>query len=231
MPGFEEVIKMVYGFYRKVRNDADSPCPEEETLACFCEGRLSKDESKRVQEHLAACSRCTETVSLFCQKIEEQREVPGFLIEKAKGLVEDAPALSILEVILALKEKALQILSTTGDVIVGNEIMPLSVLRSRKISEFTEEIDLIKELENIKITVNIQKKDKDKVRLRLVIADKVSLKPLSDLRLTLLKDGSELESYDAASGSAAFDNVGFGHYDVEISQRDKKLSVIHLEIK
>lgn len=222
---------MVYGFYRKIRNNADFSCPEEETLVCFCEGRLSKDESKRVQEHLAACGRCAETVSLFCQKIDEQREVPGFLIEKAKGLVEDAPAFGIFEVILALKEKALQILSTTGDVIVGNEIMPLAVYRRRPTPELTEEINLIKELENIKITINIRKIDKDKVRLSLVLADKASLRPLSDLRLALLKEGSELESYEAASGSAAFDNVGFGHYDIEISQRGRKLSVIHLEIK
>ncbi|MFH1339268.1 MAG: zf-HC2 domain-containing protein [Candidatus Omnitrophota bacterium] len=231
MSGFEEVIKMVYGFYRKKRNNADLPCPEEETLVCFCEGKLSKDESKRVQEHLAACGRCAEAVSLFCQKIEEQREVPGFLIEKAKSLVKEMPFSSIFEVVLALKEKGLQILRTTGDVIVGNEIMPYPVYRRRKMPESTEEIDLIKELENIKITINIQKKDKDKVRLSLVLADKVSLQPLSDLRLALLKDGSELESYEAASGSAAFDNVGFGYYDIEILQRDKKLSVIRLEIK
>jgi hypothetical protein len=231
MPGFEEVIKMVYGLYRKKHNNTNLPCPDEETLVCFCEGKLSKRESKHVQEHLATCRRCAETVSLLCQKIEEQRQVPEFLIERAKSLVKDKPFPNIFEVVLVLKEKALQILSTTGDVIVDNEIMPLPVLRSRQISEFAEEINLIKELKNIKITINIQKRDKDKIRINLGLVDKASLQPLSGLRLTLLKEGREIESYEAISGNAVFDKVGFGRYDIQILRKEEQLGAISIEIK
>jgi len=231
MPGFEEVIKMVYGLYRKKHNNTNLPCPDEETLVCFCEGRLSKGESRHVQEHLATCRRCAEIVSLLCQKIEEQKQVPEFLIEKAKSLVRDKPFSSIFEVVLALKEKALQILSTTGDVIVDNEIIPYPVFRRRQISEFTEEINLIKELENIKITINIQKRDKDKIRINLGLVDKVSLQPLSGLRLALLKEGQEIESYEVTSGNAVFDKLGFGRYDIQILRKEEKPGVISIEIK
>ncbi len=223
---------MIYGLYRKKHNNTNLPCPDEEILVCFSEGRLSKRESKYVQEHLAACRRCAEIVSLLCQKIEEQRQVPEFLIEKAKSLVKDKPFSNIFEIILALKEKALQILSTSGDVIVDNEIIPLPVLlRSRQISEFTEEINLIKELENIKIAINIQKRDKDKIRIKLELADKVSRQPLSGLRLALLKEGQEIESYEVTSGKAVFDKLSFGRYEIQILRREEKLGAISVEIK
>lgn len=231
MPGFEEVIKMIYRLYRKRHNQTASFCPDEETLACFCEGKLSKTESKRVQEHLPACNRCADVIALFYQKLEQDIEVPEFLIQRAKSLLKQTPLSNIFEVVLALKEKAMQILGTTGDVIVDNEIIPLPVLRSRQISEFAEEIKLIKELENTKITIHIQKKDKDKIRINLGFVDKTNLRPLTDLRLALFKDESELESYEVTTGSAVFDEVGFGRYDIQINRKDEKLGVIRLEIK
>ena len=231
MRTIEEVIRMIYGLYRKRHNQGNSPCPDEETLVCFSEGGLSKNEIKKIQDHLISCHRCAETVSLFCQRFEEGKKVPEFLIKKAKSLVEQKPLSNILEIVLALKEKALQILGTTGDVILDNEIIPLPVLRSRQISEFPEEIKLIKEFQNIKITLHIQKKDKDKIRINLDLVDKVSLQPLSDLRLALLKDTQELESYAAVSGNAVFDKVGFGRYVIVILRKDDKLGIINLEIK
>lgn len=231
MARIEEVIKMIYRLYRKRHNQANSTCPDEETLVCFSEGKLSKEEAKRIKEHLISCRRCAEVVSLFCQRFDEQREVPEFLIKKAKGLVEQRPLPNILEVILALKEKALQILWTTGDVIRGNEIIPGAVMRSRKIIDFPEEIRLIKEFKDIKITLDIQKKDKGKIRVNLDLVDKISLLPLSDLRLALLKGTEELESYEAVSGNVVFDKVGFGCYAIQILRKGEKLGTINLEIK
>ena len=231
MATIEEVIKMINRLYRKNHNQANSPCPDEEALVCFAEGRLSKDESRKIQEHLVSCRHCAEAVSLFCQKSEEKREVPEFLIEKAKSLVEEKSLPIILKVVLALKEKALQILEAGGDVVLDNEIIPLPVLRSRQISEFPEEIKLIKEFKDIKITLHIQKKDKDDIRINLNLVDKASLAPLGDLRLALLKGTQEIESYAAASGNVIFDKVSFGRYAIKVSRKDNKLGVINLEIK
>jgi hypothetical protein len=138
---------------------------------------------------------------------------------------------NILEVILVLKEKSFQILKTTGDVIIDNEVIPLPVLRSRQITEFPEEARLIKEFEGIKISVYIQKKDVHKVKVNLNLLDKINLLPIDGLRLTLLKDSQEIESYDAISGSAVFDNLGFGRYVIEILRAGNKLGAINLEIK
>ena len=231
MTRIEEVIKMVYRLYRKSIGKANSPCPDEETLVCFSEGRLSKGELEKIQEHIISCRRCAEVISLLCQRLKGEREVPEFLVKKAKSLVEQRPLTSILEIILVLKEKALQILEATGDVILDNQIVPLPVLRSRQISELPEEVRLIKEFKEIKITVHIQRIEKDKIRITLNLVDKINLLPLSDLRLLLLKGTHELESYEAISGNVVFDKVSLGRYAIEILREDEKLGAIHLEIK
>lgn len=221
---------MVYKMYRKRQNKENLPCPDEEMLACFSEGRLSKEDCKAMQEHLLRCERCAETLSLYNLKIEAKRAVPEFLIEKAKDLIKEKTLQVILEIILSIKEKALEIINTTGDIILGNEVIPLPVLRSRQIRALNEEMTVVKEFQDIRINVNIEKKDKDEVKISIFLCDKNTARPLSDLRVALLKDDIELESYTIDSGKAIFDRVAFAKYELQISQRDKDLGSIKLEI-
>jgi len=50
----------------------DANCPDAETLAAYHERTLPLDEMARWKEHLAACSRCQETLSL----VEQSEDVP-----------------------------------------------------------------------------------------------------------------------------------------------------------
>ncbi len=230
MAKIEEVIKMVYKIFREKQNKDNLPHPDEEMLVNFCEGRLSKEDYKAIQEHLLRCEHCAEAVSLYNLKVEAKRSVPEFLIKKAKDLVKEKTLQVILEIILSIKEKALEIINTTGDVILGNEVIPLPVLRSRQIRALNEEMTVVKEFQDIRINVNIEKKDKDKVKICIFLSDKDTARPLSDLRVSLLKDDIELESYMVDSGKATFDKVAFGKYELQISQRDKDLGSIKLQI-
>lgn len=224
---------MVYKAYRQEQPKDSQPCPDEETLVCFSEGRLTKPEIEKIQEHLIICSRCAEILSLLSLKgLQEQKEVPESLLQKAKDLVSPVKVLpTILELVIALKEKALEILDTTGDVILGNEIMPLPVLRSRNIRQFQEEINLIKEFGDVKINLTVEKRGRDKVRISLTLVDKSSLLPLQDLRLSLLKDGVEMESYTVASGNAVFEELDFGRYAIEVYRREEKIGFMVLQIQ
>ncbi|MBU0549678.1 MAG: hypothetical protein KJ838_05130 [Candidatus Omnitrophica bacterium] len=227
----EEIIKMIYRFYRKQRKHSSSVCPDEEVLACFAEGNLSRKEARKIQDHLISCCDCAELVSLFFKEIEQAEEVPEALVSKAKGLLNDKVLHSLFDISLRLKEKALEILHTTGDVILNNEIIPLPVLRSRQIRELPDEITFIKELNDVKITLCLQKRDRKEVRINLRLTDRATSNPLSDLRLIIFKDDSEVESYDAPQGSAVFDRIGFGHYSVQILRQGGELGVIKLEIQ
>lgn len=48
-----------------------TPCPNEETMACYIDGLLSKEEIEEVDKHLAICDRCSEIVEVT-RKIKEK---------------------------------------------------------------------------------------------------------------------------------------------------------------
>ena len=48
-------------------------CPDEETMACYIDGLLSKEEAEEVDKHLVICDRCKEIVEVT-RKIKEKEE-------------------------------------------------------------------------------------------------------------------------------------------------------------
>jgi uncharacterized protein YjbK len=54
---------------------------------------------------------------------------------------------------------------------------------------------------------------------------------MKDLRVTLIKDDVELESYITDSGKVTFEHVLLGRYSVEISSVDNKIASVILDIK
>ena len=209
----------------------DMPCPKEEDLACFCEGRLSRRESRKIQEHLISCPRCAEAAAIFSKDFGDEKDAPEVLITKAKGLIKDALPPEIFEVIIALKEEALEVLKTGGDIIIDNEIIPLPVLRSRQISKFPQEIKLIKEFQDSRVTLEIMRKENKRLRISLRLEDKTFRRPLRGLRIALFKKSKELESYEATTGQAVFDSVLAGEYGIRIFCENEVIGDIRLEIK
>ena len=225
----EVLVKNVYGRFLEKRALTLNKCLSEEELALFLLGDMDGGISRRAQAHIALCSRCAELTALYCKADRAQGQiVPGQLVEKAKALVGER---LIFEVGLRLKEKFMELLKTTGDVIRGGDMAPVPVLRGRGFREFKEEISLVKEFEEIRITLSIDKKDKDRIRIGVVLSDKVSLAPIKDLRIALFRENMELESYFAKSGAAVFEGLTYGLYTLEISRRNNRIGIIKLEIK
>ncbi len=52
-----------------------------------------------------------------------------------------------------------------------------------------------------------------------------------NLRITLIKDGVELESYINDSGSCFFENILPGDYIIEVSRQGQREAVIDLKVK
>jgi len=50
-----------------------APCIDEETMACYIDGLLSKKEIKQVEKHVALCERCKEIVGIS-RKIKDREE-------------------------------------------------------------------------------------------------------------------------------------------------------------
>lgn len=222
---------MAYQFYRQKHKAESHGCPDEETMVCFSEGKLSSLEAQKLERHIVECQRCSQILAILKTAAIEEKEEPSLsLVQRAKDLVKQETTPFILEAIIAIKERALELIQTSANVILGNQIVPPSIVRSRSISEFKEEICLIKEFENLKIILKIEKKEGDIAGLTLEIRKKETDLPLEGVRLVLLKDEIEIESYWAKAGGVFFDNLNFGKYSIQIWQKEL-LGAINIEIR
>jgi len=227
----DKFIKAVYKKWKR-HNPADDLHPDEELLACFLEGKLSKQDSEILKDHILKCSVCAENIAVWISSDSlEAKELPSGLLEKAKSLVSSQGKVSFLEIFLKLKEKTLEILGTTGDVLVGQELVPAPVLRSRKIKDFKDEVNIFKDFDDIRVEVKIENKSGREFSLTVAAKEKASQKLIKDLRVTLIKDNIELESYHADTGKVTFEHVLLGAYKVEVSSVEERLAVIILDIK
>lgn len=229
---FEKITRFIYHERKKAATFTAQDHPSEENLACFLEDKLSVKDMDMIRKHLLGCEVCAECLSVQL-KIQPHLslDVPVPLLEKVKKLVGQEAGENLLEIFLKLKEKALEIIQTTGDVLLGQELVPAPLLRSRKINEFKEEVCIIKDLQQIRVLAKIQNKSGRSFNLTITVKDKQTFKIDKDLRVTLIKDGLELESYNNDSGNSFFENIVLGDYVVEVTRQGQREAVIDLKVK
>jgi hypothetical protein len=225
----EELIRQVYREYKQGL-PLSGEHPDEETLAAFLEAKLPPQEAEKLKAHLITCPGCLESVTAQLRLGQQELTVPQDLLDRAKSLVEEKPGL-LLEIYLRLKESLLEIIHTTGDVLVGQELVPAPLLRSRKIKDFKDEVTILKDFSDIRVEAKVENKMNEAFTLTVTVKEKSSQKILKDLRVTLIKDDVEMESSLSDSGKVIFEHVLLGKYTVEISTLDKKLAGILLDIK
>lgn len=228
----EKITKMIYRQWKMAHCFKGQNHPDEESLACFIEDKLPVKDKEAIQEHLVSCDQCAEYVAIQ-HKIQPHLslDLPVPLLEKVKKLVLEEAKESLFEILLKLKSNALEIIQTTGDVLVGQELVPAPVLRSRQINEFKEEISIIKDIRQIMVLAKIQNKNTKSFNLTVTVNDKKRQKACKGLRITLIKDSIELESYLTDSGSSYFENILPGDYVVQVSQGDQRIAAIDLKVK
>ncbi|MFA5144408.1 MAG: zf-HC2 domain-containing protein [Candidatus Omnitrophota bacterium] len=229
---FESLVKLVYKKWKSGLGKVEGVHPDEEAIACFLEGRLSKEENDHLKAHLLSCDDCAQSVVLgLGMKTVDKKEVPGELLDKIKGSLFTAECgAPILEILLRAKGKLLEILNTTGDVLVGRELVPAPLLRGRLIKDFKEGVTILKDLQNIKVEAKIENKGEGAFILMVVVKEKQTQNIVKDLRVTLLKDDLELESYLTDTGSVTFGHILLGNYRIEVSVFENKLASILLDI-
>jgi len=229
---FEKLIKIVYEKWKAKLPRSREAHPDEEDFSAFIQNQLSFQEAARIKNHILSCEECAQilTVSLKLQSAPEI-EPPAKLLEACRDLISNAISSRTLEIILVVKEKLLNLLNTSGDVLVGQELVPAAVLRSRKIKDFKDEITILKDFGDIRIEVKITAKAGVNFDLQLIIKDKSTQELKKDLRVSLIKGDVELESYLAESGKVIFEHVLLGHYTVEISSLRDKVASVLIDIK
>lgn len=228
----ESFIKLVYKKWKSGNLKTEEMHPDEEALVCFLEGRLPQEENEQIQSHLLNCDGCAEILALSLEiKADESREVPRALLEGVKNLILSESQETLLEIALRVKDKTLEIINTTGDILMGQELVPAPLLRSRQIKDFKDEVTILKDFKDIRVKAKVENKGANCFAFIILVKDRHTQRIIKDLRISLLKDGSELESYLIDTGSVTFEHVFLGKYTVEISMQDTKLASILLDIR
>ncbi len=230
----DKMDRIIKALHKKIKadNKKEESHPGEESLACFLEDRLSAEDAESIKGHLINCDACAEIVAVQIKlKAGEARDVPADLLERAKNLVPGELGGQFLEIFLKLKETTLELLGTTGDILMGQELVPAPVLRSRKITDFKEEITILKDFKDIRAEAKIENRKGKLFSLTIIVKEKATQRVMKDVRVTLIRDDIELESYLSDSGRVTFQDVLLGRYTVEISSIDNKLVSVLLDIK
>jgi hypothetical protein len=229
----EKIARVIYKEWKENAGGfAGREHPNEEALVCFLEDKLSRADKDSIQAHLLKCDKCTEYLCTQL-KIEPRlsKDIPFSLLEKTRKIIGSDINDNIFEIFLKLKDKAWEIIHTGGDVLVGQELVPAPVLRSRHINEFKEEVSILKDLQGVRVLAKLESKSNKVFKLVVKAQDRQGKGINKNLRVTLIKDGVELESYVSDAGSSVFERVLPGDYRVEITQGAHLVAIIDLKVK
>ena len=229
---FERISRIIYREWKGTGRLFNNEHPTEEALACFLEDKLAPVDSDLMQKHLLKCDICAEYLSIQLKIAPHlSKDVPDPLLERVRKILGSDVKDNVFEIFLRLKEKAWEIIQTSGDVLVGQELIPAPVLRNRQINEFKEEVSILKDLEEVRILAKVESKSSKIFNLTIIIKDKQGEKVSNNLRITLMKDEVELESYISDSGGSIFENISPGNYRVEVTQETRMVALIDLKVK
>jgi hypothetical protein len=229
---FLELLTLLYRKRKSRHERLRTDHPDEQDLASLAQGTLPQDRARRLMEHIVVCASCAENFA-FSLKVAEapNQNLPVELLERISSILSVENNTDSWQIVLRLKEKAMEIINTAGDVLIGQELVPMPLLRSRSIDQFKDEVVILKDFRDRRVEVRIQNKRGKSFDLTITAKNKQTNKPIKDLRATLIQDDVELESYLADSGAVIFEHVQLGKYNIEISSVDGKLTSIMLDIK
>lgn len=209
------------------------PHPDEESLALLAEGKLLPSELAPVVAHVAQCRACARVlaVCLAGEVAEYPKEMPPQLVQAAKQLAAEPAPEAPFEIVLKFAGDLIEIVRAAGDVMVGEEVVPVPVLRSRKIEGFKDEISILKDIKNVRLDVKIRNQQGGQANIAVLVLDKSTARPLRDVRVTLCRGGVDLESYQCDDGAACFEGIAVGAYTVKITEKDATIISLLIDIR
>jgi hypothetical protein len=213
-----------------------SPCPDEEMLADYLEGRLAADERPGLEEHVSECAICLEGLvvagSLFHKEdFLELDEVPPEVTEEAVLLLQSHHSRASHpwpeRFMRSIRDLSARLSESLG--LKAWSDLSLQPVRSPKGTRAENPVQLRTIFQDMDVEIDMEKSGQDKANIRVKLLDrKVSRKMV---RVTLKQGEREIASYLPHGGRVLFEDIPYGHYTVTFSDDGMMFGTYSFEIK
>ena len=205
-------------------------CLDEERLAVYLSGNLAEGQKREVESHLAACALCLgELVGAYtAEKTGDDESLPRPVVERAMALMHrTSPEPDFLELVVRLAKDSLALVTTSGELVLANAP---GVIRGKGISPAGGSVQVAKDLGNFRVTVEVERTEGELCQVSVTVTPTAG--SFADgLRISLLSGEREQASYLARHGTAVFDRIASGAYQLAVFDRGSSLGAISLKIK
>lgn len=207
------------------RLDRGEICLSELSLARFIDGLADKKESEKIVRHLARCPEC---LDLFVSARIAGEDISGPLASSSRSKVLKSIENAIREkssfgMVLRLLEKGLELVETTGRVIMeGPARLELAVVRNAGREKVCNLLSFSMEQPSMRLCLDIEKKGASKSALEIHLLAPSGKKQLNGVRITAFRDGFETASYVSEHGRVVFEDLFPGVYYFEIQKEGKE---------
>ncbi len=212
------------------------PCPDEERLLDYLEGRLSEEDRSQIEEHLSNCDTCLEglvvTNGLVRGRVSwELDPVPTRVTDGAVHLVTSQRALSHGSWMEKLGQSVKDLGSRMSDFL---RLKPwgrwqLAPIRGSKTVASEDLVCLRVPFKEIETQIEIEKTGTGKAHIRVKLSE--ANKHRKAVRITLKKGEREIASYLLDGTYVLFEDIPFGHYSISLAENGMSLGTYLFEIK
>ena len=212
------------------------PCPDEERLLDYLEGRLSEEDRSQIEEHLSNCDTCLEglvvTNGLVRGRVSwELDPVPTRVTDGAVHLVTSQRALSHGSWMEKLGQSVKDLGSRMSDLY---RLKPwgrwqLAPIRGSKTVASEDLVCLRVPFKEIETQIEIEKTGTGKAHIRVKLSE--ANKHRKAVRITLKKGEREIASYLLDGTYVLFEDIPFGHYSISLAENGMSLGTYLFEIK
>jgi len=231
----EKLLKMAYQRARSQGKDKPiGSCLTEENIACFLEGKLFGKDLSSFSDHILSCKNCADALRDNIAVVHMMKKdvfVPAYLENLAKSLVSEEVGENVLDIVLNFKDKAIELIRTTGEILMGPQLVPVPIFRSSgEHDKQPNEIKVTKTLNNIIAEIGIEKQKPDLANIVVRLTEKESNKKAKEIRVSLIKGDREIQSALIEEGKVKFEEIKANDYKIYLTKDEKKIGIINISI-
>ncbi len=231
----EKLLKMAYQkVASQFKGKPVGECLTEESIACFFDGKLLGEELNMFNEHILSCKKCATTLKYniaISRTMKEEVSVPPHLENLAKSLISEEVGANVLDVVLNFTSKSIELIRTTGSILIGPELVPVHAFRSSgENDKLPNEVKVTKTLSDVIAEIGVEKQRPDLANIVVRLTEKETNKKAKEIRVSLMKGDRELQSSLIEDGKVKFEEVKANDYKIYLTKDEKKIGIITISI-